>query len=60
MCYDFDKTFAEFELDEFASYGVDIRYDDPMPTFSDAKRAIDIAIETMEYVLSALPLSDNI
>jgi len=36
LCSDFDDAFENFELDGFASYGVDVRYDAPHPLITDA------------------------
>lgn len=60
ICSDFDNTFVDFELDEFASYSVDIRYDSPIPTLFEAKRATIIASEVMNYTLSQIIPIDGI
>jgi HEPN domain-containing protein len=54
QCSVFDNAFANFDLDDFASYGVDIRYDAPHPSLDDAKRAIEVAKETMDYVIKKI------
>ena len=54
LCSDYDQVFVGFELDDFSGYGVDIRYDDPQPTFIDAKHAIAIANEVIHYVIEKI------
>ena len=59
ICSDFDEAVVNFELDGFASYGVDIRYDAPHPSLSDAKQAVSVAKEVMDYVKQKIPMGDN-
>jgi len=59
ICSEFDKAFVNFELDGFASYGVDIRYDAPHPSLTDAKQAMSTAKEVMNYVMQKIPMEDN-
>ena len=59
FCSDFNTVFAEFELEGFASYGVDIRYDDPQPTFDEAKNSIVVAKKVMDYVVKQIPMEES-
>ena len=59
-CSDFDEAFANFELDGFASYGVDIRYDAPQPSLSDAEQAMSVAKEVINYVIQKIPMEDSV
>jgi len=50
LCSDFDDHFKSFDLTDFSSYGVGIRYDEPPPTTSDAIQAFEVAKIVAEYV----------
>ena len=59
ICSDFDEAFADFELDGFASYGVDIRYDAPHPSLSDAEQAMSVAKDVISYVVEKIPMEES-
>ena len=59
ICSDFDEAFVGFELDGFASYGVDIRYDAPHPSLSDAEQAMSVAKEVISYVVQKIPMEES-
>ena len=59
FCSDYDAYFKEFELEDFASYGVDIRYDNPLPAFEDAKTSIVVAKEVIDYVIRQIPMEES-
>ena len=50
LCSDFDAQFDSFDLSGFASYGVDIRYDVPIPTLDEAKNAFETSVKITQYV----------
>jgi len=58
ICSDFDGAFANFDLDGFASYGVDVRYDAPHPLLTYAEQAISVAKEVIAYVIQTIPMEE--
>ena len=57
LCSDFDNCIKAFDLTNFISFGVEIRYDDPVPSLDEAKAAMLIAIDISNYI--KMLLSDN-
>jgi len=57
LCSDFDDFFKTCDLSDFRDYGVEIRYDDNIPTFDEARKAVQV---TKQFVLNVKPhLSDE-
>ena len=50
LCSDFDVEFNSFDLSDFASFGVEIRYDEPVPTLEEAKNAFKMTMKIVEYI----------
>ena len=50
LCSGLDSRFNDFDLSEFAGFGVDIRYDDPSPSMGETRRAFEMAKIVMNYV----------
>jgi len=59
LCLKSDSDFKNFDLLEFANYGVEIRYDDIPATLDETKNAFETAKTVMDYVKSYIdPESD--
>ena len=54
LCSGADNNFKNFDLSEFSSYGVEIRYDDIPFAVEDTKNAFEMAKTVMDYVKSRI------
>ena len=54
LCLKSDGDFKNFDLLEFANYGVEIRYDDIPATLDETKNAFETAKNVMDYVKSRI------
>ncbi|MCL2045263.1 MAG: HEPN domain-containing protein [Oscillospiraceae bacterium] len=52
LCSDFDEHFKSFDFTDFASFGVEIRYDNDIPTLDEAKKAVEVAKLVAEYIMT--------
>ena len=50
LCLPTDSYFNNFDLSEFADFGVEIRYDDIPTSIEDTKKAFETAKTVLDYV----------
>jgi len=50
LCSDFDDHFKTFELVGFSSFGVDIRYERPVPILDEARESLQSTYQIVGYV----------
>jgi len=54
LCSDFNDEFKLFDLSSFVNFGVEIRYDDPIPSIDEAKAAIKTANVIANFIIKLL------
>ena len=54
LCFGLDNKFKDFDLSDFASFGVEIRYEEISPTMEETENAFKTAKTIKDYIKDSI------